>query len=124
VRQQGVSSAFLSGLSIADDFFSFMNWNMPYILPRIPRTRAYDHVSPFGYAASTPSDILVTTPSSSNIRPSPRNALSPKDALSPKNAPSPMTIAVRDNIKMDRAHLFVQGRHKDLLEGMDREERK
>jgi hypothetical protein len=34
-----------------------------------------------------------------------------------------MTVAVRENVKMDRAHLFVQGRHMELLKGMGREEK-
>jgi hypothetical protein len=102
-----------------------MNWDMPHITLRIPRARAYDHVSPFGPAVATPiSDIMVKTPSSSNTGPSPRNHPSPGNASPPRNAPSPMTVAVRDNVKTDRAHLFVQGRHMELLKGMSGEEKK
>src|SRR5438045_9550538 len=95
-----------------------MNWNMPHIILRNPRARVCDHVSPSRPIASTPSDILVATPSSANVGPSSMNTPSPRDAVSPNNAPSPMTVAVRENIKMDRAHLFVQGRHMELLAGM------
>jgi len=102
-----------------------MNWNMPYIPLRVPRARAYDHISPFGPTATTPaSDIIVKTPSSANTGPSPRNAPSPGDALSPKNALSPMTVAVRENVKIDRARLFVRGCHMELLKGLSREEKK
>jgi hypothetical protein len=104
--------------------FRFMNWNLPHMTLRVPRARPYDHFSPFGPAAATPiSDVMVKTPSS-NPGPSPRNAPSPRDASSPRNAPSPMTVAVRENVRMDRARLFVQGWHTELLKGMSGEEKK
>jgi hypothetical protein len=106
------------------DFSRFMNWNMPYINPHASRAGAYDNVSPFGFAASTPSDVMVKTPASVNVGQSPRSTSSPRAAASPQNAPSPMAIAVRENMKLDRAHLFVHGRHMELLQGMSREERK
>jgi hypothetical protein len=100
-----------------------MNWNMPHTISRIQRARAYDHVSPFSVAGSTPSDVMVRTPSTVNIGPSPRSALSPRDALSPKTASSPMTVAVRENVKLDRALLFIHGQHMELLKGMNGEEK-
>jgi len=101
-----------------------MNWNMPFINLRASRAGAYDHVSPFGLAASTPSDVMVKTPVSVNAGPSPGSASSPRAAASPQNAPSPMAIAVRENVKLERAHLFVHGRHMELLQGMSREEKR
>ncbi len=35
-----------------------------------------------------------------------------------------MAVAIRDNVKMDRARLFVQGRQMELLKGMSREEKR
>jgi hypothetical protein len=43
--------------------------------------------------------------------------------LSPRNVSSPMAVAVRDNVKLDRAHLFVHGRHMELLKGMSAQEK-
>lgn len=124
MRQHDVGFNFLLEKVTTYNFFRFMNWSVPHITLRNPRAGAYDHVSPFGPAAATPiSDIMVKTPSSSNTRPSPGNAPSPGDISSPRNAPSPMTVAVRENVKTDRAHLFVQGRHMELLKGMGREEK-
>jgi hypothetical protein len=88
-----------------------MNWNMPYGALRSSAARAVDHFSPFGPTASTPSDILVTTPTSEQVGPSPRNA------------PSPMSVAVRGKIANDRARLFVEGRHDDLLRSLEKQER-
>jgi hypothetical protein len=67
------------------------------------------------------SGIVVATPSS-NAGPSPRNPQSPGNALSPKNEPSPMTVAVYDNLKLNRAVLFVQKHHTALLGGMNLQE--
>lgn len=105
-------------------FSRFMNWNVPHINSHVSRAGVHDHASPFGLAASTPSDVMVETPASVNVGPSPRSASSPRAAASPQNAPSPMAVAVRENVKLDRAHLFVHGHHMELLHGMSREEKK
>ena len=72
-----------------------MNWNMPYGAMRPPAARAADHPSPL-------SDVVVTTPPSQH------------------GAPSPMAVAVREMSAVERARLFIQGRHMDLLESMDK----
>lgn len=71
-----------------------MNWNMPYGAIRSSASRVADYASPL-------SDIVVTTPSS------------------PHAAPSPTTVAVRAMMPIDRARLFVEGRHNDLLKSME-----
>lgn len=76
----------------------FMNWNMPYGAMRSSAARAVDHVSPL-------SDIVVTTPPS------------------PNGAPSPMAVAVKEMTAIDRARLFVQGRHMELLKSMEKPQR-
>ena len=72
-----------------------MNWNMPYGLARSGSATAADHVSPL-------SDILVTTPQSIH------------------EAPSPMAVAVKATTATDRARLFLQARHYDLLQSMEK----
>ena len=67
------------------------------------------------------SGILVATPSST-AGPSPRNPPSPGMALSSNNERSAMTFAVQENLRINRARLFVQKYHKDLLRGMDLQE--
>lgn len=76
----------------------FMNWNMPYGAMRSSAARAVDHLSPL-------SDIVVTSPPS------------------PHGAPSPMTLAVKEMTAVDRARLFVQGRHMELLKSMEKPQR-
>ena len=72
---------------------SFMNWNMPYGIT-IPRAAmAVDHTSPI-------SDIQVATPSST------------------VDAPSPMAVTIKEITALDRARLFVEGRHDELLQSM------
>ena len=62
-------------------------------------------------AVSTPSDVVVATPFATN-------------AQSPHNVPSPMTVALKEKTAIDRANLFVQGRHHELLSSMNRVERR
>jgi hypothetical protein len=66
------------------------------------------------------SSILVATPSSGG--PSPRNHPSPANALSPTNDRNAMTATIQESLKISRAHLFVEKRHKNLLRGMNLEE--
>lgn len=75
-----------------------MNWNMPYGAMRSSASGAANYASPL-------SDIEVTTPSS------------------PHAAPSPMTVAVRAMTPIDRARLFVEGRHNELLKSMENKQR-
>jgi hypothetical protein len=67
--------------------------------------------SPAETAASTPSDVVVTTPSST-------------DAPSPHSVPSPMSVVLRQKAAMDRANLFLEGRHHELLGSMNSVERR
>lgn len=61
---------------------------------------------------STPSDMMVATPASQIAAPSPRDA------------PSPMTVAIRTKTNFDRARLFVEGKHLELLKSMERNDRR
>lgn len=61
-------------------------------------------------SVSTPSDIIVTTPSV-------------HDALSPTNAPSPLTRLQNRKETIDRARMFIDGRLGALSKSMKREER-
>src|SRR5271169_2824275 len=88
----------------------FLMWTIPYGAMRMSKSRRIDMFSPAaGPLISTPSDVLVTTPSSSHA--------------SPRNASSSMSAALKKGLAVDRAHLFVQGRHSDLVRSMDGEER-
>jgi hypothetical protein len=78
---------------------------MPYGAMRRSGRMASGGPSPPVILPSTPSDVGVATPSSAN-------------APSPHTAPSPTSVAV------DRAHLFVQGKHSELLMSMNRLERR
>ncbi|KAH0553065.1 hypothetical protein GP486_006742 [Trichoglossum hirsutum] len=88
----------------------FLYWNMPYGAMKRSKSGVMDHLSPLG-AASTPSDILVTTP--------PVNANSPQTHTS-----SLLAADLRMKKAVDRAHLFVAGRHDDFIRSMDQGERR
>ena len=75
-----------------------MNWNMPYGLIRSSAPRAVDHVSPL-------SDISITTPPSAG------------------GPPTPTAVAVNAMKPIERAWLFVEGRHSELLRSMDKQQR-
>lgn len=75
-----------------------MNWNMPYGLIGSLAPSPVDHVSPF-------SDLSVTTPPSAG------------------GAPSPTAVAIKAMKPIDRARLFVGGRHNELLRSMDKQQR-
>ena len=42
---------------------------------------------------------------------------------SPTNVPSPMSVALTAKAANERARLFVEGRHDDLLRSMEKQER-
>ena len=75
-----------------------MNWNMPYGLIRSLAPSAVDHVSPL-------SDMSVNTPPSAG------------------GAPSPTAVAINAMKPIDRARLFLEGRHNELLRSMDKQQR-
>lgn len=75
-----------------------MNWNVPYGLIRSTAPSAVDHISPL-------SDISVITPPSAG------------------GAPSPTAVAIKAMKPIDRARLFVEGRHNELLGSMDKQQR-
>jgi hypothetical protein len=88
---------------------SFLNWNMPYGALGLSKS-VPDHPPPFT-PISPPSDVSITTP--------------PSDIVSsPKNAPSPLSVALQRKKAFDRAHLFVQGKHDDLILSMNKEEQR
>lgn len=88
---------------------SFLNWNVPYgtMKPFIGQSPGYDAPSPM--ALSTPSDIVVTTPTN--------------DASSPNNAPSPFSREQNKKVTIDRAHMLIGGQHHALVKSMRKEER-
>ena len=59
---------------------------------------------------STLSDVVVVTPSSDNV-------------LSTNNAPSPLSRVQNAKVTIDRAHMFVEGRFRELVQSMQKEER-
>ena len=75
-----------------------MNWNMPYGTIRSLAPSAVDHTSPL-------SDINVTTPPYAG------------------GAPSPTAVAIKAMEPINRARLFVEGRHTELLRSMDKQQR-
>jgi hypothetical protein len=90
---------------------SFLNWNIPYGALGSLQSGS-DHPSPFGPSVSTPSDIsIMATP--------PANLVS-----SPRDAPSPLSTALKRKTAIERAQLFVQGKHDDLIRSMDKAERR
>jgi hypothetical protein len=84
---------------------------MPYGALDPSQPRGADRPSPFGPSVTTPSDVSMGTP--------PGGVVS-----SPQNAPSPLSSALKKKTTIDRAHLFVQGRHDDLIRSMDKAERR
>jgi hypothetical protein len=82
--------------------------------PHVPPYRANDHVSPFPQAFTPASDIMAATP------PSERQSV----PSSPINALSPTTTMVVNTAKIERAGVFLQGRHMQLLEGMSTQEKR
>ncbi|KAL9608829.1 MAG: hypothetical protein Q9167_006347 [Letrouitia subvulpina] len=86
---------------------SFLNWNLPYGIMRSPNTTS-NVTSPA--AISTPSDVVVATPSSNEIH-------------SPRNAPSPLTRLHNSREAIHRAQMFIEGRYHELLRSMTREDK-
>jgi hypothetical protein len=84
---------------------------MPNGALRSAHANATDHFSPLALAASTPSDVLVTTPAVNN-------ALSP-----PADSPSGLSKALKNKTALERAHLFVEGKHDELIRSMTKQER-
>lgn len=88
---------------------SFLNWNIPYgTMPSlIGQSPRYSASSPM--ATSTPSDIVVVTPTN--------------NASSPHNAPSPFSRDQNLKATIDRAHMLMGGQHHALVKSMRKEER-
>jgi hypothetical protein len=82
-----------------------MGWNLPYRAFKSSSTIA-DHFSPF---PDTPAFLHI--PSTHNSQ-------------SPNNAPTPTVLAIRNQTLNERARLFVQAKHEDLLKHMERPEKK
>lgn len=95
----------------------FMNWHMPFMRP----PRAIDYLSPPKPVCTPDSDFAVDTPPFvQQLAASPHSL---GQALSPRNAPSPTTALVIDTAKIERAGIFLQGGHMQLLEGMSGQEK-
>jgi hypothetical protein len=72
--------------------------------------RQFDQPFPFSPSGRTPgSDIAAATPSS---------------AGSPHNTSSSVATVVREQVAIDRARLFAQGQHHELLTRLNPDERR
>ncbi|KAH8787302.1 hypothetical protein BGZ57DRAFT_968841 [Hyaloscypha finlandica] len=65
----------LSGYALQCGNRFFMSWNMPNIIFRLPKARAFDQSSPSDQAAMLGIEITVDTPSSANLWSSPNNII-------------------------------------------------
>ncbi|OAL35869.1 hypothetical protein AYO20_04775 [Fonsecaea nubica] len=91
----------------------FIMWNMPYGALRYSQAGPINHISP-NVVASTPagnSDIVARTPGS-------YGAQSPAT-----DSPSGLSRALRTKTALERAYLFVEGKHNELLRSMEKSER-
>lgn len=89
----------------ANNYHSFLKWNIPYTNMRQSPLRAFSHTSPLAFSVPTPgSDVAVATPP-------------------PRDAPSPTTMVLKEKVRVDRARLFAAGHHEELLMSMDDQER-
>jgi hypothetical protein len=111
LHKQHVSSAWLYQNEVAiNQRHRFLRWNMPFAAMRSSHPRQFDPSSPFSPSARTPgSDIIVATPSS---------------PASPHNASSSIASVVRESVAIDRARLFAQGQHHELLTRLNPDERR
>jgi len=93
---------------------SFLQWNKPFgVFTRQQggSPRSSNHPSPFAVTASTPlSQVSMHTP--------------PETADSPVNAPSALSVAVKRKAAIEKAHLFVQGKHHELLQLLSTQEKR
>ncbi|KAK3362176.1 hypothetical protein B0T24DRAFT_690906 [Lasiosphaeria ovina] len=89
----------------------FMRWSLPYAAVLSNAGIPLDHPSPFGQAGASPGFIID----------SPHSAESP---LSPPTAASPTTRMIQGKAKLDRADLFIEGRHKELLARLSPDDRR
>jgi hypothetical protein len=87
-----------------------MGWNLPYRAFKSSST-IVDHFSPF---PDTPAFLHI---------PSTHNSQSPRTVPSPNNAPTPTVLAIRNQTLNERARLFIQAKHEDLLKHMERPEK-
>src|SRR6187549_2672815 len=94
--------------------YSFLPWNLPYEALIGKRAALSDHASPLGSspAAATPPNMIVHPkgPAGSPIG----------DAV----GPSPTSQLVQRKVLLDRANMFLSGRHTDLLKQVSPAERR
>lgn len=106
----GEPSELRRGPTIRSTNTFFLKWNMPYEALSRYLAKAFDHAPSTNYPAPTPgSDLDVGSPCS---------------AESPRDAPSPTAAVLKKKFALDRAQLFVQGKHDILLSTMDGEEKR
>jgi hypothetical protein len=86
-----------------------MTWNIPYKPSRKFMSQNLDQSSPPGQFALTPSDVSVGTPYTNAV-------------ASPNCAPSPLTSAIRRKKSVERARMFLEGNHQQLVASMSNEE--
>ena len=86
-------------------------WHMPYAAMQSSKSRRLKIISPAAaQAATTPSDVVVDSPSSNQ-------AITPRDQSS-------MSMILKRNETIDKARLLIHGRHVELDKSMNGEERK
>jgi hypothetical protein len=103
----------IEAIKYADALLSFIDWNMPYGALRASHARAVDHFSPEALvaSASTPSDVVAVTPANTaTLTPSADSPFSVSKALDVMRA-------------VERAYLFVEGKHDELIGLMHKQER-
>lgn len=83
---------------------------MPYGAMRAAGARNLDDFSPFA-TMSTPSDVAVVTPIN-------KNPGTPQEVL------SPLSRAIADSAALQRARMFLDGRHDELMKSMDSSQRR
>jgi hypothetical protein len=86
-----------------------MTWNLPYKPSRRLMSKTFDHSSPFGHSAPTPSDVAIGTPFANAI-------------ASPNGVPSPLSSALRKKTSAERARMFLEGNHEQLIASMSSDE--
>jgi hypothetical protein len=83
---------------------------MPFAALRSSHPRQFDPLSALSPSTRTPgSDIVVATPSS---------------AAFPHNVSSSIVSVVKGTVAIDRARLFAQGQHHELLTRLNPDERR
>lgn len=93
----------------------FLNWNMPLAASLFTGSQSPRFTPAFGLPLSTPSDVVVRTPSVAGN--------SPMQIGSPHDKRSPVSAAVSEALALDRACLFLHGKFDDLAKTLNTAEK-